>query len=174
MSADTVAPVLYIRIPPALKRQLEAYKDERAETLTAAVTELLGRGLASVADATSVEELEAKATGLEQELALSRIQLAEANAALRTLRGREQELKTLGERAELPVGSCPFCHKEVRGTDVLLTQRCPNPNCGRGLTSLLLGTQAGAKDLDRTELLVLLGALGIIVGAAYLQSKAGK
>lgn len=174
MAPETTTPILYVRIPPALKRQLETYKNARAETLTAAVTDLLGRGLASVANAASVEELEVKASGFEQELALTRIQLAEANAALRALSGREQELKTLGERAELPVGSCPFCHREVRGSDVLLTQRCPNPNCGRGLTSLLLGGGASSKDLDRTELLVLLGALGIIVGAAYLQSKAGK
>ena len=173
MTAGAATPILYVRITPALRRQLEAYRVELAQTLTAAVTELLERGLASVANGASVQELEAKAGGLEQELALTRIQLAEANAALRALHGREQELKTLGERAELPVGSCPFCRKEVRGTDVLLTQRCPNPNCGRGLTSLLLGSGAGSKDLDRTELLVLLGALGIIVGAAYLQSKAG-
>jgi len=182
MPTEMGAPVLYIRIPPELKRQLGVYKDERAQTLTAAVTELLERGLAAVADEPSVEERETRATRLEEELALTRIELAEANAALTALRGRELELKTLGERAELTVGHCPSCRKAVRGTDVLLTQRCPNPDCGRSFKSLLLPTKAGANSvdrtellvgLDRTELLVLLGALGIIVGAAYVQSRAG-
>src|SRR5438093_6272367 len=101
MPTEMGAPVLYIRIPPELKRQLGVYKDERAQTLTAAVTELLERGLAAVADEPSVEERETRATRLEEELALTRIELAEANAALTALRGRELELKTLGERAEL-------------------------------------------------------------------------
>jgi hypothetical protein len=167
----TVAnPVIYARIPAGLKEAVDAYAHERSLTLTAAVTDLLERGLQAVSDAASVSELQSRVVALDRDLGVARVELAESNAALSSLRGREQELHALAQRADQPVGKCPHCAKPVLGTDVLLTQRCPQ--CGNGLSSVLWNPKMTG--LNQTELLVLLGALGIIVGAAYLQSKGGK
>lgn len=162
-------PVIYARIPAGLKEAVDSYAQERSVTLTAAVTDLLERGLQAVSDAASVSELQSRVVALDRDLGVARIELAESNAALSSLRAREQEFRTLAQRADQPVGSCPYCRKPILGTDVLLTQRCPQ--CGRGLSSVLLNPKMTG--FDQTELLVLLGALGIIVGAAYVQSKTG-
>jgi hypothetical protein len=170
MVAETTSPpVVYARVPISLKADLDAYARRNSLTLTAAVIELLEGGLKAVVEGASVSVLESRVTTLDRELGAARIALAESNAELSSLRAREQEFHTLAQRADQPVGSCPFCKTPVLGTDVLLSQRCPH--CNRGLSTVLFNPQM--KGLDQTELLILLGTLGIIVGAAYLQSKSG-
>lgn len=162
--------VIYARVPSGLKEHVEVYAAEHGLTLTSAVAELLERGLEAVSNGTSIKELEARVASLDRESSAARIEAAEAKGEASALRARDNDLLTLAQRAEMTVGPCPHCKSPVRGSDVLLTQRCGT--CGRGLSSVLVGPQM--KGLDQTELLVLLGALGIIVGAAYLGSKGGK
>lgn len=138
-------------------------------TLTAAVVDLLERGLEAASNAASLEQLRDRVVEQERQLSTARIEQAEANAALSSLQQRERGLQTLAQRAEQTLGPCPHCSKPVSGFDVLVTGHCPS--CGRGLTSVLVGPQM--KGLDQTEVLLLLGALGIVLGAAYLGSKSG-
>lgn len=169
MITDSPTAVVYARIASGLKGQVEAYANDRGVTLTAAVADLLERGLEAVSNAASVDELQHRVTELDRQLSTARIELAEANATRSSLQERERGLQTLAQRAEQTLGPCPHCKKPVSGFDVLVSGHCPS--CGRGLASVLVGPQM--KGLDQTELLVLLGALGIVLGAAYLGSKSG-
>lgn len=169
MIADNPTAVVYARIASGLKGQVEAYANDRGVTLTAAVADLLERGLEAVSNAASVDQLQHRVAELDRQLSTARIELAEANATRSSLQERERGLQTLAQRAEQTLGPCPLCKKPVSGFDVLVSGHCPS--CGRGLASVLVGPQM--KGLDQTELLVLLGALGIVLGAAYLGSKSG-
>lgn len=169
MIADSPTAVVYARIATGLKAQVEAYANDRGVTLTAAVADLLQRGLEAASNSASVDQLQDRLTEQDHQLSTARVALAEANARLSSLQERERGLQTLAQRAEQTLGPCPHCNKPVRGFDVLVTGHCPS--CGRGLTSVLVGPQM--KGLDQTEVLLLLGALGIVLGAAYLGSKSG-
>lgn len=169
MIADSPTAVVYARIASGLKGQVEAYAHERGMTLTAAVIDLLERGLEAVSNGASVEQLRDRSVEQDRQLSTARVEMAEANAALSSLQERERGMQTLAQRAEQTLGPCPHCSKPVSGFDVLVTGHCPS--CARGLTSVLVGPQM--KGLDQTELLLLLGALGIVLGAAYLGSKSG-
>jgi len=78
--------------------------------------------------------------------------------------------RALAERARQQLGSCPRCRTPARGCDLLVSGRCPNPNCGSALTSLLL--PAPRAGLESNEYLALLGALGVLVGLALASSEA--
>lgn len=166
---DRPTAVVYARIASGLKGQVEAYANVQGVTLTAAVADLLERGLEAVANAASLDQLQDRISEQDRQLSTARVDLADAKTTLSALQERERGLQTLAQRAEQTLGPCPHCKKPVRGFDVLVTGHCPS--CGRGLTSVLVGPQM--KGLDQTELLVLLGALGIVLGAAYLGSKSG-
>lgn len=168
--ADSPTAVIYARIASGLKGRVEAYANEHGMTLTAAVGELLERGLEAASNAGSVDQLRDRIVEQEHELSIARVDLAEATAALSSLRERERGLQTLAQRAGQTLGPCPHCSKPVSGFDVLVTGHCPS--CGRGLTSVLVGPQM--KGLDQTEILLLLGALGIVLGAAYLGTKSAR
>ena len=167
MITDSQTAVIYARIAAGLKGQVEIYARDRGMTLTAAVVDLLERGLEAVTNAGSVEQLRERISDQDRELSSARVEMAEATATLSSLRERERSLQTLAQRSGQILGPCPHCSKPVTGFDVLVTGHCPS--CGRGLTSVLVGPQM--KGLDQTELLLLLGALGIVLGAAYLGSK---
>jgi len=172
VTVDTEGPsTLYARIPASLKVQLDAYASSRGETLTAAVTGLLARGLELATDLIAIEDMRARVATLERQLSQAQVDVAQAEATASALRSREDQFLTLARRAERALGPCPNagCGKPVRGIDVLLTQQCPS--CGGGLSSVLVGQTKG---FNQTELLILLGALGILVGAAYVASKSGK
>lgn len=167
---DKDSAVIYARIAAGLKGQVEVYAKDRGMTLTAAVVDLLERGLEAVTNAGPVEQLRERVLDQDRHLSSARVELAEATAALSSLRERERGLQTLAQRAEQTLGPCPHCTKPVSGYDVLISGHCPS--CGRGLTSVLVGPQM--KGLDQTEILLLLGALGIVLGAAYLGSKGAR
>ena len=72
-------------------------------------------------------------------------------------------LRALAERARQELGQCPQCRKLVRGSDYLVSGRCPH--CGKALTAFLTPRpQVGAPERD--EYLALLGALGGLVALA--------
>jgi hypothetical protein len=158
-------------MPEALKRALGAYASARALSLTAALVELLGRGLEASGEERSVAEL-------ERELALARSELAETGGRLREA---ELRLEAAREREELSarshraaaarirqeLASCPRCRKPLRGSDLLVSGHCPN--CGKALSSLLT-PMPRAGGLEGGEYLALLGALSGVVGFMLAES----
>jgi hypothetical protein len=154
--------VIYARVPETLKQATDDYAGDRGVTITTAVVELLERGLEANANARSVAELESKVTQLVAETAHLR----------RELHGAKSELQMLGalsQRTKQVVGTCPTCLQPITGYDLLAVGRCSK--CGASLSALLAGKQRST-GLDQQEFLLLLGALGAVVGVALLASKA--
>lgn len=155
--------VLYVRIPPQLKEATESYAAKRGLTVTSAVVDLLQRGLESVSNEESIQQIQAHNQSLSAALQAS---LAEADS----LKERERVLGTayntvLG-RTKLNVGNCPHCNASVTGYNLLVEGRCPK--CSKSLTPLLSGLSGQAGSLDRNELVFMLLAIGILVGAFAL------
>lgn len=165
--ADITTEVVYARIPAALKEAVEAYAAAKGVTQTTAVADLLERGLEAVSNAASIAELEKK-------LAAARLELSRANVKISSLEERERNLLStyqgLAQRIEQTVGTCPNCRKPVRGYDLLAAGRCQY--CKSGLSSLLADTHTKT-GLNQTEFLLLIGAIGLLLSVAYLQSKSG-
>ena len=164
--------VIYARVPDALKQALEAHRSAGGLTLTRAVVELLEQGLVASAEGRSRAELEGKLAECTSEQEATRARLAEAELRLQAAREREQltagTYSALAERTRQELASCPRCRKPVRGSDLLVSGRCPH--CRTALTSLL--TPAPRAGLDPTEYLALLGALGVLVGLALATTDA--
>jgi len=150
-----------------LKEALDTFAEDRGTTLTTAVVDLIERGLDSVTNARSIADLEQKAVKCAAELRHTRARLGEAEARLQTAMEREQmnshAYKVLAERAQQELGRCPACTDPVRGYDVLVTGSCPN--CSQTLTPLVTPANK-TEGLNQTDYLVLLGAVGLLVGAA--------
>jgi antitoxin component of RelBE/YafQ-DinJ toxin-antitoxin module len=155
--------VIYARVPDSLKESADAYAAERGLTLTSAVVDLLHRGLAAAADAESIVDLEARTARLITEKAASESELQVARTELGTV-------NLLAQRANQAVGRCPeaACGQPITGYDLLAVGQCPH--CGRGLSSLMAPTPS-ASTLDQRDFMILLGALGALVGVAILTSK---
>jgi len=158
---------IYARVPDAVKEAADAYASAQGMTLASAVADLLDRGLQAAADARSVSELERRAAELASEVG--------------TLRQRDLTISSayqaLAQRTSQPVGACPQCGKEVSGYDLLVTGRCPHDRCGTSLTPLLARSDEARAEskggLDDGEFKMLLGALGLALGIAYLSQHAG-
>jgi len=167
------AEVIYARVPSATKEAAEAHAAERGVTLTNAVSELLERGLQAISDEASVTQLERRAEDLQRQLESATLQIREAEMTVQGLREREAALTSayhaLAERTAQAVGTCPHCHEAVRGYDLLVTGRCPS--CNGGLVSLITAPKESRGALDETEFKVLLGALGLALALALVQSK---
>lgn len=165
--------VIYARVPDQLKDAVDGYAAERGTTLTSAVVDLLEQGLVSTSDAPSVADLELK-------LATTSAQKMDAEASLRSARLELQTLQSLSERTRQTLGQCPSpdCSRPITGYDLLVTGHCPS--CGQALTDLLKlkspqtdenGDQPRPGGVSERDFLLLLGALGAVVGIAYLASK---
>ncbi len=164
--------VIYARVPEGLKQRVEEYGEQRAMTTTTAVVDLLRRGLEAVSSAPSVAKLERRAGQLEEQLGTTVVRLREAEARVAGLKEKERSLQAayqgLAQRTEQMVGVCPHCQAPIRGYDLFVTGHCPR--CTKPVSTLLVGGY-GKGGLDQKEMLLLLGAIGILVGMAYLQSK---
>jgi hypothetical protein len=165
--------VIYARVADVLKDATDAYASQRGTTLTSAVVDLLERGLASTSDAASV-------SSLELELSRARAEKAEVEASLATARTELQTLSALSSRTGQTLGRCPAsaCSQPITGYDLLVTGHCPA--CEQALTDLLRlkspqpeGAIATSRPggVSERDFLLLLGALGAVVGVAYLASK---
>jgi hypothetical protein len=152
---------IYARVPDPLKQAADDYAATQGKTLASAVAELLDRGLQAAGDETSV-------SGLER-------QVAALTAEVDQLRQRDQAVSTayeaLAQRTVQPIGACPSCGTRITGRDLLISGHCPNPECGASL-EVLLGGQAmtpGSKGgLNEGDYKMLLGALGLLLGIAFL------
>jgi hypothetical protein len=165
--------VIYARVPDALKDAVDAYAAERGTTLTSTVVDLLERGLVSTSDAPSVAQLELR-------LATAAAQKTDAEASLRSARLELQTLQSLSDRTRQVLGRCPreACSQPITGYDLLVTGHCSS--CQGALTDLLKlkapqpegrGGQPRPGGISERDFLLLLGALGAVVGVAYLASK---
>jgi len=168
-----VSGVVYVRVSQLLKQTLAARAREQGLTQTAAVVELLERGLQANDD--QLEGLQHQLASLTGQLEQTRARLAETEAELNAISYREQTLAqtltALAERARHELASCPQCQTALRGQDLFVTGHCPN--CNRPITTLLTPRmQTGAPDKD--EYLALVGALGSLVGLALATSDAPK
>jgi hypothetical protein len=165
--------VVYARVPDALKQGLEAHAAERALSLTAAVVELVGRGLEASTDEQSIADLERKLAGATRALAETRSRLSHAELSLRAAREREELTMRIytafAERARHELARCPQCRQPVRGSDLFISGHCSN--CEKALTSLLVPTRLAG--LVQHEYLALLGALSVLVGLARTSAAEG-
>ncbi|MBU2663582.1 hypothetical protein KOI35_08695 [Actinoplanes bogorensis] len=139
--------VIYARVPPSLKKATDAYAAHHGVTLTAAVADLLERGLAAASDSRSTDELDARLRAAEAQLAT---------------------LTAFAARADHRVGDCPKCSEEITGRDLLAVGSCPH--CSSPLSELIVPSNPN-NTLDQREALMLVGALGAVLAVAYLASK---
>ncbi len=158
---------IYARVPDTIKEAAEAHASEQGVTLASAVSDLLDRGLQAAADERSISELERRTSELTTEV--------------EALRQRDQTVSSayqaLAQRIAQPVGACPRCGDTVTGHDLLVVGRCPKADCSASLSELLSRPAAGASQgkggLDDGEFKMLLGALGLALGIAYVSQHAG-
>lgn len=159
--SDMPTEVIYARVPTALKEACDAYAAQRGATLTGAVVDLLDRGLSAVSDERSVAELE---KNLAEATAAKNV----AEAALHAAQTELGAVKAFAQRAGREVGTCPKCNEPITGYDLLGVGACPR--CSQALSSLI-APAAASPTLDQRELMFLVGALGAVLGIAYLASK---
>ena len=157
---------IYARVPDHIKEATDAHASASGTTLANAVADLLDRGLQATADARSIDDLEQTVAALSSEV--------------ERLRQRDQAMssayRALAQRTAQPVGKCPACGNAVTGHDLLIKGGCPHPGCGASLAPLL-DTNTEQKptkgSLDDGEFKLLLGALGVALGIAYLTQGGG-
>jgi hypothetical protein len=142
--------VIYARVPKPLKEAADAYASQRGGSLTKAVAELLDRGLTAVSDERSIAELEVNLARVTSEK-------MQAESELRAAKTELMAVTNLSQRAQQDVGTCP-------------NPACHQPISGQAL-STLIAPATTSSTLDQRELMILLGALGAVVGIAYLASK---
>lgn len=147
-------PTIYARVPEELKQATDDYADEHGMSLASAVTDLLGRGLEASANQSSVLALEGRVQDLQREL--SRV---------------HDTAGTVCERLKQVLGKCA-CGTDLTGHDLLVVGRCPN--CSRGVSGLLGGSERDGGSVDRNEFAPFLAGLGValaIILIAYGSSR---
>ena len=159
---DTATQVIYARVPAAFKREADAYAEVRGATLTRAVVELLQKGLAVTDEESTVAELRARVDQLSAEKETLEARLHTAEAELGAVR-------SLAQRIRRPIGKCPACDSSISGYELLGSGQCEK--CQADLSHLILPLPEAKSTLNQRELLILVGALGAVLGIAYLASK---
>jgi hypothetical protein len=164
---------LYAHIPDQLHSAIESYSKDRHVKLTAAAVELLEIGLDAVANATTNAALEERLAAATEQAAESRAlaeQAENARAALQaTLNGQIEAYALVGGRLSQPIGLCPSCKEPISGRDLVVSNACGK--CTASLSALLDPKTPANSTLNGTEYLLLIGALGLLVGMAMAQSK---
>ncbi len=164
--------VIYARVPTEIKEAAEAHAEARGMTLTAAITDLLSRGLEATENVRSAEALEAEAHRLRAELDGARAEVAGAQAQTQAVTASFQ---SLNHRLSQALAPCPnqACRGPVRGYDLLVTGRCPR--CRTSLAVTLADVANGTKAVDKPDdWLLLLGAVGAAIGAGILINSGAK
>ena len=164
---------IYARIPDELKTELDSYSAGRHVKLTAAMVELMETGLESVRTETTVKDLERRLEAATAQAADSHAlaeQAENASAALQaTLNGQTEAYALVGGRLNQTIGLCPSCNKPITGRDLVVTNACHS--CSVSLSALLDPKASTGSTLNGTEYLLLIGALGLLVGMAMAQGK---
>lgn len=154
--------VIYARVPDTLKEATDVYASEQGIKLTAAVVDLLERGLASVTDERSITDLERQVSSVTTEN-------AKIEADLRVATNELTALRAFAERStRAQVGKCPNCNQGISGYDLLGTSQCGH--CGASLLDVLAPVHD--TNLDQREFGLLVGALGAaLVGVVLFGGK---
>jgi hypothetical protein len=165
LAFSDMSQVIYARVSDVLKDAVDVYAEERGVTLTAAVSDLIERGLTAASDERSVVQLTAK-------LARTEADKARLDADLRVATGELSALKAFADRAaQTVVGKCPSpaCGMAISGLDLLGAGRCRR--CEQPFLDLL-APRSTTSTLDEREFGFIFGALGaVLVGAAILGAK---
>jgi hypothetical protein len=160
---STMSQVIYARVPDSLKEAADTYAGDRGVTLTAAVVDLLERGLAATTDERSIGQLE---------LNLARVsaEKAQVEAELQATKTELAAVETVFQRASQPLGTCPKkgCGSDFTGYDLLAVGRCGT--CGQPLGDLITPGPKGSS-LNQQDYMVLLAIVGAMLGVAYFASK---
>lgn len=167
--SDTSA--LYARISPQTKASVLSFGDRQGLTLAAAVEHLLEVGLATeshhATEATFRREVETlqeqlSETERDRDRETSRRERAEVE-----LMGLQRAAGVWSDRAQIIVGICPGCGQALTGGDLLVAGRCRH--CGRSAAELLAPPKNSG--LDDKELMMVLGAAGLLLGVIAIASK---
>lgn len=171
MSTSTESVALYARITRDTKDAVDGYASAHDLTLAAAVQKLLSAGLAAERERTAVETLRS-----ELDVLRDQIGAVEQDRDRETMRREraESEYLTLrsaagvwSERAAMNVGVCPGCKEPLTGGDLLVAGRCRH--CGRSAAELLAPPKTSG--LDDKELMMVLGAAGLLLGLIAISGK---
>ncbi len=147
---DESTTTIYVRVPRAIKDGAAARAGENGMTLTAAITDLLDRGLEAVENEQSVATLQ------------EQLRLKEA-----VLRETETRLQGVQALANQPLGACPTCNHVINAVDVLVHGQCPQGHQLRGQETK---QEPAGSGLDQTQSLILIGAVGLLLGALALSN----
>ncbi len=158
--------VVYARVPETLKDALDAYALGNGTTLTASVVDLLGRGLEAASDEQSIDEL-------RKQLAAEIDGRRAAEAAVVASRTPLGALEVLRQRSGNTVARCPnpTCGEDVSAFDVLAAGGCTACGQSLGTVAETAANAVSERGADQRELLLLLGAVGALLGAAWLVSR---
>lgn len=161
-----VTQTIYARVPDHVKEAADSYASAKGVTLANAVASLLDRGLQAAADEQSVAELEQRVVSLSGEVEVLRERDHATSSAY----------QALAQRTAQSVGACPNCGEPISGYDLLVSGRCSKLGCGASLTPLLGAASADGSTkggLNDGDLKILLGALGLLLGIAYVSQQGG-
>ena|ERR1035438_7180395 len=152
--------VLYARIQEDLKTEVDEHARLRGVTLTTAVSDLVTRGLASISEEKSIRLLESQLAELRSEKSKLEFEYQAAKVEVDTVRA-------LTQRSNHLIGKCVQCNSPFTGYELLAKGQCSN---GHAIGSLL-NLEPSASVADQRDFLLFLGALGAVVGVAYLATR---
>ena len=152
-TSDPTSATIYVRVPSTTKAAARAHADVNGLTLTAAISDLLERGLEAVEDEESVEALQE--------------QLRAKDTVIKETEARFQGVQAL---ATQPLGSCPTCGEVINAVDVLVRGQCAK---GHPLRAPEAKQAPAGSGLDQTQSLMLIGAVGLLLGALALSNASG-
>lgn len=152
--------VLYARIDEELKAEIDDLARERGTTLTSAVADLITRGLAAVTEEESIARL-------ENQLFHAQNERARLDSELHAAKMEADTVRALTQRSNYPIGKCITCNAPFTGYELLATGQCSN---GHPLGDVL-SLDPKASTTDQRDFLMFLGALGAVLGVAYLASR---
>ena len=171
MTTSTEPVALYARITRDTKDAVDGYAAGRDLTLAGAVQQLLDVGLETERKRSEVHTLQSELDRLRDQLGAA--EQDRDREAMRRERA-ESEFQTLqnaaavwSNRAAMNVGFCPGCKEPLTGEDLLVAGRCRH--CGRSAAELLAPPKASG--LDDKELMMVLGAAGLLLGLIAISGK---
>ena len=152
--------VLYARVEEELKTEVDDFAQSRGVTITSALTDLVTRGLAAISEEESISRL-------ESQLAHARTEKANLLSELRASKIEADTVRALTQRSNHPIGNCVVCSIPFSGYELLSVGQCSN---GHPLAEAL-SLDPRASSTDQRDFLLFLGALGAVLGVAYLATR---
>jgi antitoxin component of RelBE/YafQ-DinJ toxin-antitoxin module len=152
--------VLYARVEEDLKAEVDEFAKSRGVTITSALTDLVTRGLAAISEEESISRL-------EMQLVQARTEQTNLLSELRASKIEGDTVRALTQRSNHPIGNCVACGVTFSGYELLAVGQCSN---GHPLAEAL-SLSPKASSTDQRDFLLFLGALGAVLGVAYLATR---